>query len=219
MRYVGLILALIACRRTLPLPTYEDGQALFPLKTGLTWIYLVQETTYTTLGAVPHRYFLRLRVDTLTRDAYNRPSYYVLWDSSYSGTSWSFWQAGLAYRDTAQAELWEDNRRYLILRFPVSPFLRWNRHAYTNLPPEYARYAHLDTTYTLDQRHFPSSVIVLRREDTLSLLQKAYFFEVYARGRGLIHRYERLDAYDLSSNGTLVRRTDSYYREWRLVGP
>jgi hypothetical protein len=181
----------------------------------------VRETTYTTAGTVPHRYFLRQRIDTPTTDAYGRRCFYVLWDTCSTADSgnWQFFRAGLAYRDSVQAELWEDNRRLLLLRFPLSPALRWNRYEYTDLSPEICRYLATDTVYTLDRRIFPQSAFVLRRLDTLSLLKRSHFYEVYSQGVGLLHRYERLDAYDLSSTGALVRNTDSYHREWRLQAP
>jgi len=217
---VGL-LSVFACRRELPRPTYAAGTDLFPLETGRWWVYEVRETTYTTTGPEATRYLLRMRIDTPTTDAYGRPSFYVVWDTSASPDSghFAFFRVGLAYRDSAQAELWENNRRLLLLRFPLSPHLRWNRYEYTDLPPEVCRYLRTDTLYALSNRFFPHSAFVLRQLDTTSLLQRSFFYEVYAPQVGLVHRYERLDAYDLSSAGTLVRSTNSYHRELRLVAP
>lgn len=208
------------CRRELPLPDYELGLSLFPIEGDHAWVYEVRETTYTTTGAEPRFFYLRMRLDTPVIDAYGRPSRYVVWDTAASLTGqWGFFRVGMAYRDSVQAELWENNRRLLVLRFPLSPTLRWNRHEYTDLPTETCRYLATDTTYPLGARTFPKSAIVLRRLDTLGLLQKAYFYEAYARGIGLTHRYERLDVYDLRPDGSLIRSTDSYHREWRLVEP
>ncbi|MCX7606034.1 MAG: hypothetical protein N2170_02050 [Bacteroidia bacterium] len=215
------LLELLSCRREIPLPRPEEGSSLFPLQTGYTWVYEVRETTYTTSGPVPARYFLRMRIDTPTTDAYRRPCFYVLWDTcslSDSG-NWGFYRAGLAYRDTSQAELWENNKRLLMLRFPISPALQWNRYEYTNLPPENCRYLVLDTTYTIEAKTFPHSAFVLRRCDTLSLLRRAFFYEVYCRGVGLVHLKERLDAFDLGADGSITRNTDTYYREYLLRSP
>ncbi|MCS7296982.1 MAG: hypothetical protein RMK19_07790 [Bacteroidia bacterium] len=214
------ILLLGACRREIPLPTYEDGLSLFPIREGLRWIYEVRETTYTTVGAEGRRFYLQLRIDTPTIDAYGRPCWYVVWDTmpALEGPP-NFFRVGLIYRDSSQAEIWEDNRRLLILRFPLSPALRWNRYEYTDLPPENCRYFSTDTTYTLEGRAFPRSALILRRLDTTGILRKAFFYEVYTRSVGLVHRYERLDVYDLKPNGSLLRNTDSYHREWRLVEP
>lgn len=224
MRFVWMAVLLwagVGCRRELPQPSYEEGLSLFPLETGRTWIYEVRETTYTTTGPVAQHYLLRMRVDTPTVDAYGRPSFYVVWDTaSLSATpEWGFFRVGLAYKDQQQAELWEDNRRYLLLRFPLSPTLRWNRNEYTDLSPEITRYLVTDTLYTLESRQIPRCAILLRRLDTTALLSKAFFYEVYGRSLGLVHRYERLDLYDLQANGTLVRNTDSYHRELLLREP
>ncbi|MCX8112627.1 MAG: hypothetical protein N3E49_05450 [Bacteroidia bacterium] len=208
------------CRREIPRPTYENGLALFPIETGREWIYEVRETTYTTIGAEPQSYFLRMRIDTPVRDAYGRWSYYVIWDTTSTlDRSWGFFRVGLAYRDSSQAEIWEDNRRLLVLRFPLSRFVRWNRYEYIDHPPETCRYGSVDTTYLLIGRPFPRSAIVLRRLDTLGTLRRALFYEVFTRDIGLVHRYERLDVYDLRPNGSFVRSTDSYHRELRLVQP
>lgn len=216
---MGLLL-LWSCRREIPLPDYEDGLSLFPLETGHAWTYEVRETTYTTTGAESRLFYLRMRIDTPVIDAYRRPAYYVVWDTAAAlNGPWDFFRVGLAYRDSQQAELWEDNRRLLMLRFPLSPTLTWNRYEYTDLPAERCRYLQTDTLYRLDTRDFPRSAIVLRRLDTLGLLQKAYFYEVYTRQIGLVHRYERLDVYDLRPDGSLLRSTDSYHRELRLVAP
>lgn len=211
------LLLLLSCRRELPLPPAEDGLSLFPLYTGMVRLYEVRETTYTTSGPVATFYFLRMRVDTPTRDAYGRLSYYVLWDTASEPQGpWHFWKAGLAYRDTGQVELWDNNQRLWLLRFPISARTRWNRHAYTNLPPQICRYAHTDTLW---QGRFPRSVWVLRQVDTTSVLHKAFFYEVYARNTGLVHLYERLDVYELGAGGALLPHTDSYFREMRLLTP
>ncbi|MCS7189907.1 MAG: hypothetical protein RMJ66_08430 [Bacteroidia bacterium] len=219
--WLGVVGFLLSCSREIPLPQYEEGQVLFPVEEGRNWVYEVRETTYTTLGSVPNRYFLRVRIDTPTIDAYRRNCFYVVWDttSSLEQAKWGFLRVGLIYQDSIQTELWEDNRRYLLLRFPLSPVIRWNRNEYTDLPPEICRYHTLDTVYSLEANSFSHSVIVLRRLDTLGLLRKALHYEVYTRGLGLIHRYERLDAYNLSPNGVLTRSTDSYHRELRLYYP
>ncbi len=224
MRFVWVIVlgwAGLACRRELPRPTYEEGLSLFPLQTGRTWVYEVRETTYTTTGPVAQTYLLRMRIDTPTVDAYGRPSFYVVWDTARlePEPSWGFFRVGLAYRDSQQAEIWEDNRRYLILRFPLSPNLRWNRNEYTDLPPEITRYLATDTLYSLEGRSLPRCAMVLRRLDTSAILSRAFFYEVYGRELGLVHRYERLDVYDLQANGTLLRSTDSYHRELLLRQP
>lgn len=216
---VGVLL-LWSCRREIPLPDYELGISLFPIESGRSWTYELRETTYTTTGPEPHLFYLRMRIDTPVIDAYGRPSYYVVWDTAASLTGpWGFFRVGLAYRDSQQAELWENNRRLLLLRFPLSPNLFWNRYEYTDLPPERCRYLTMDTLYRLGSGTFPRSAIVLRRLDTLGLLQKAFFYEVYTRQVGLVHQYERLDVYDLRPDGSLLRSTDSYHRELRLLAP
>lgn len=218
--YVWLSLLLLSCQREIPLPTYEDGFSLFPVAQGLRWIYEVRETTYTTMGPEARRYLLRMRIDTPVIDAYGRPSFYVVWDTAASlDSSWGFFRVGLIYRDSVQGELWEDNQRLLMLRFPLSPRTRWNRYEYIAKPPEKCRYLHADTAYRLNDRSFPNSAIILRRLDTAGILQKAFFYEVYQRGVGLVHQYERLDVYDLQPDGAFIRSTDSYHRELRLVEP
>jgi len=216
--FLASLLAL-GCRRTIPQPTYESGTSLFPIDSGLSWTYLVRETTYTTTGPVPHSYYLRLRIDSALIDAYGRPSRYVVWDTApfLDSSQWGFYRVGLIYRDEKQAELWENNTRLLMLRFPLSPDLRWNRYEYTRHPPEICSYAHLDTAWQVLNQTYPHSVWLLRRADTTALLEKAYFYEVYQRGTGLIHVQERYDKFDLDNNGTLVRSTDSYYRELLLL--
>lgn len=216
---VFLILIILGCRRTLPLPTYESGASLFPVDSGLSWTYLVRETLYTTTGPVPHSYYLRLRIDSAMTDAYGRPSRYVVWDTApfTDSTRWGVFRVGLIYRDEQQAELWENNTRLLMLRFPLSLYLQWNRYEYTNLPREICRYAHLDTTWQILDKSYPHSVWVVRRADTTALLERAYFYEAYQRGTGRIHVFERYDKFDLDNNGFLVRNTDSYYRELLLL--
>lgn len=218
---VALGFFLMGCRREIPLPSYKAGQALFPLYTGLVRVYQVRETTYTTTGAEGKVYFVRMRIDTPTTDAYGRRAFYVLWDTAsvQDSGAWGFWRAGLAYRDSVQAELWEDNRRYLLLRFPLAPHVRWNRNEYTDLPPEICRYGAIDTLFPTPTRTLPHSAWIVRRVDTLGLLLKAYFYDVFSRDVGLSYRYERQDVFDLNANGSLVRNTDSYFREWVLVAP
>jgi len=216
---IFLFLAPLACRRTIPLPTYESGISLFPTDSGLAWTYLVRETLYTTSGPLPHAYYLRLVIDSALVDAYGRPARYVRWDTAPypDSTPWGFYRVGLLYRDEKQAELWDNNTRLLMLRFPLSPDLRWNRYEYTNHPPEVCRYASLDTTWQLRGNAYPRSVLLLRRADTTALLEKAYFYEVYQRGTGLIYVHEQYNKFDLDNNGTLTTNTDSYHRELLLL--
>ncbi len=214
-----LLLMGLGCRRTVPLPQYEQGTSLFPTDSGLSWTYLVRETTYTTTGALPHSYYLRLHIDSAVIDAYGRPSRYAVWDTApfTDSSRWGFFRVGLIYRDEKQAELWENNTRLLMLRFPLSPDLQWNRYEYASHPREICRYAHLDTAWQIFDKSYPHSVWVVRRADTTALLERAYFYEAYQRGRGLIHVRERYDKFDLDNNGSLVRNTDSYYRELLLL--
>lgn len=223
MRHIGVAALLLGlgCKRTIPAPTYESGLSLFPLETGRSWTYLVQETTYTTSGVVPHSYWLRLRIDTPTVDAYKRPCFYALWDTApyQDSTRWGVFRVGLAYRDQQQAELWENDTRLLMLRFPLSPDLRWNRYEYAAHPAEICRYKALDTLWTTAVRSYPRSVWVLRRADTTGLLERAFFYEIYQRETGLVHLYERYDKFELEANGNLTRSTDSYFRAYYLMAP
>jgi len=215
-RAFWLSLWLVSCQRQIPLPTYDQGLDLFPIAEGRTWVYLVQETTYTTTGAVPFRYWLRVRIDTPTVDAYGRPSHYMIWDTAsfLDSSRWGFYRVGLIYRDDRQGEIWENNTRLLMLRFPLSPEIRWNRYEYAGNPAEICRYAALDTNWRIGNRSSPRCAWVVRRADTTALLERALFYEVYERGQGLVHRYERLDRFNLENNGALLRSTDSYHREY-----
>ncbi len=217
---LGLVMGL-GCKRIIPAPAYESGLDLFPLETGRTWTYLVQETTYTTSGAVAHAYWLRLRLDTPTVDAYKRPCFYAVWDTApfLDSTRWGVLRVGLAYRDQQQAELWENNTRLLLLRFPLSPDLRWNRYEYASRPAEVCSYRDTDTIWSTTTRSYPRSVWVVRRADTTGLLERALFYEAYQRGTGLVQLYERYDKFELEVNGGLTRSTDSYFRAYTLVAP
>lgn len=86
-------------------------------------------------------------------------------------------------------------------------------------PPEITRYLSTDTLYSLESRRIPRCAILLRRLDTSAILSRTFFYEVYGRELGLVHRYERLDVYDLQANGALFRNTDSYHRELLLRQP
>lgn len=219
MRFWVVLAGLVffSCRRQLPLQDPQGGEKYFPLQVGRYWIYAVEETTYTTAGAQPHRYYLRIRIDTPFIDAYQRRAFYMHWDTtSEFPYAWTYFRTGSAFRDAQTAEWWIDNTRYWMLKFPLSHNVKWDRNAFNAQPPQICRYTTLDTTLSLQNKTY-TCIQVLRRAIETFVTEKALTYELYAPDVGLIYLYDRYDKWDFLENGTLARNTDSYFTRWELV--
>ncbi|MGQ9862959.1 MAG: hypothetical protein ACUVRD_00520 [Bacteroidia bacterium] len=216
--WVGLLsVILFACRKQLPLEAPQAGEKYFPLQVGKYWIYAVEETTYTTAGAQPRRYYLRIRIDTPFTDAYQRRAFYMHWDTtSEFPYAWRYVRTGSAFRDAQTAEWWVDNLRYWMLKFPLAPTVKWDRNAFNAQEPQICRYQTLDTTFLVQNRKY-TGIQVLRRNVETFITEKALTYELYAPEVGLVYLYDRYDKWDFLENGTLSRNTDSYFTRWELV--
>ncbi len=207
-----------------------DGQAdlilphtwdIFPIEEGAQRVTAVVDTTYNTSGPEEERYFKRETISNEEIDLAGRTIRRLLVDRSD-------WALGAAY-EWKQDRVWsihkpdsvngsyfvernEENKKVLILKFPVYPGIDWNGNLYNQERPQVFRYRRVDTTVTVAAGTFDNCVMVLQRDERGSFIRDAYAYEIYAPGVGLIKKYSRNKVFD-GPNGEFNSAESRVYQE------
>lgn len=115
--------------------------------------------------------------------------------------------------DGIRAELVEENQRVVKLVFAPTQNKEWDANAF-NLDPEqtcYYRDIHSDTT--MDNVKYDPTLVV-EQEQFNSLIDSVHRYEMYAKGVGLIYKYDRDLHYQVNSQSQFYLKNGSerYYR-------
>ncbi len=224
LRIVALALPLLAaCTDTLDLIQPHTWEIL-PVVEGGSRITLRIDSTWDTSGGIEDKYYKRETIGNTEEDLTGRPVRRLLVDrSEYDlGTSFQWTQDrvwALFVPDSANgdyyAERVEENRRILILKFPVLEGISWNGNLYNQDREQIYTYLRTDTTVTVQAGTFENCVVVVNKDERASLIQDTYAYEVYAPGVGLIKKYDRTKFYDRPNGG--FNESASYVIQEELV--
>lgn len=127
-----------------------------------------------------------LRIERYVRD--NDTSVWILSDV------WS------ANRLAATAERVEENIRFVVLSFPVKVGKIWKGNVYNTIEDWDYEYNDMDVPRTVGTLSFDSTLSVTQFDDEgYNLLNRQYYYEVYARNVGLVYR----EVIDVSDNSVV----------------
>lgn len=115
--------------------------------------------------------------------------------------------------DGIRAELVEENQRVVKLVFAPTQNKEWDANAY-NLDPEqicFYRDIHGDTT--IDNTVFDPTLVV-EQDQFNSLIDSVHRYDMYAKGIGLIYKYDRDLHYQINNQSQIYLNegTETYYR-------
>ncbi|GAB4416127.1 MAG: hypothetical protein OHK0039_25320 [Bacteroidia bacterium] len=210
-RHLPLLFLACACAGWLACNRVKDTvlphtELIFPNEAGHTRISEVHDTTFTTAGiANPQTiaYYKRERLGRTETDLQGREVRLVEVSRSplirpYDFAPDRIWYQYFAPQTGANyyAERIEENRRTLVLRFPVTTVTRWNGNLYNALGTEIFSYGALDTTVTVKGQTFENCVMVIQKLDTTGFIIQEFAYEIYAPGIGLIKKYDKTLVFD-----------------------
>lgn len=192
------------CNRTID-SILPHTELIFPNEAGKFSISIVIDTTYNSAGPLEETFYKREELQGLEQDLDGRMVRKIqTWRSDVSlGTSYDFKISKLytQYYDSTEtgtrfAERIEENKRYLILKFPVSEGIKWNGNLYNILDAQEYEYTHVDTTVTVRGISFANCVVVTQKDNQEGLIRKEFAYEIYAPEIGRIKKYDRTLVFD-----------------------
>lgn len=194
-----LIGAIAACSSEDPVNP-DTGFSYFPLKTGKSWIYQVEETTITQSIEQVVNYDLKVTVTDSTKNSSGGYTYILHRETKMSDTnpwqSLDTWSASLLTNQMIQNE---SNTVFVKLIFPPAPGLKWNGNQFNNLPDngnvfngkdsETYQVTDFDKPITLETGlEYPKTLTVIQNNFTDAIVGRDERSEVYARNVGLIYK-------------------------------
>jgi hypothetical protein len=178
--------------------TVSMGYNYFPNNVGHYVIYDVDSTIYDDFKkdtTYTHQQVKELIESTYT-DNLGRPAFRIERYVRSSDTSaWILSDVWSECRTATTAEKVEENIRYVKLIFPPKKSKTWKGNAYNNLGDWDYQYNDVDIARTIGSISFDSTLSVTDVDET-NLIERKYYYEIYARNVGLVFR----DVIDVSDN-------------------
>lgn len=185
------ILSLAACKQLQDPPAAIPSY--YPLALGDYSIFSIEELTHDPFREETdtNRYWLKeIIVDTLRDNEGNLVYKFERSRSLDVGDTWDHISYGITHKNEASAELFIEDKRTVVLSFPLRERKSWDANELNSLDRKLARYFDIDQSYTLsDGREFANTLRVDLGNDVDILFQEIEE-EIYARGVGLIRKYK-----------------------------
>ncbi len=200
-RYLGIIVAigvLLSCSSEDPVNP-DFGLNFFPLQTGMSWIYQVDETTINQSQETKLTYELRVTITDSVRNSSNQDAYIITRETRTSAANpWQTldtWSARIENNQLIQSE---GNASFVKLIFPPSMGLSWNGNQFNNLPnngnlfngseSESYRVTTYDLLFGNGATEYLKSLMVVQNNFVDAIVGKDQRHEVYARDIGLVYK-------------------------------
>ncbi|NEN23219.1 hypothetical protein G3O08_06865 [Cryomorpha ignava] len=137
-------------------------------------------------------FFVKELIDSVFTDASEEESQRVLrYKRNTDADPWVLSDAWYAKRTASNAQRVEENRRYVKLGFPISPFSNWNGNALNDLDEWRYEYDSLYMARTVGDLAFPKTITVTER-NFLTEVNDEFAYEIYAEDVGLIFRHHKV---------------------------
>jgi hypothetical protein len=200
-RYRGIILVigvLLSCSSEDPVNP-DFGLNFFPLQTGMSWIYQVDETTINQSQETKLTYELRVTITDSVRSLNNMDTFIFTWETRTSAASpWQTldtWSARIENNQLIQSE---GNTLFVKLIFPPSTALSWNGNQFNNLPnngnlfngsgSESYRITSYDLPFEIGSMMYPKTLIVVQNNFVDAIVGEDQRQEIYVRDIGLVYK-------------------------------
>ena len=201
-------LLFLHCNRTID-DILPHTERIFPMEPGKYRISLVIDTTFDAAGPVVDTYYKKeelggAEVDLEGRTVRRLQTYR---SEVASGSNYNFvpYRLYTLYLDpegpgVRYAERMEENKRYLVLKFPVSPGIRWNGNLFNILNSQVYQYRQVDSTVVIRDHTYDNCVVVIQKNNLNGLIRKEFAYEIYAPEVGRIKKVDRTLVFD-GANG------------------
>jgi hypothetical protein len=203
MRYilvvVSMLIAFSACNRVKDvIPPHTE--TIFPLEVGTSWTYLVIDTTWgVDQRPIVDVHYKRetitgMETDLLGREVFRLETFRTP-DTMSGFTGFDALRAGYLYRGNEFGERFMNNRRRLVLKWPVFTDVQWNGNLYVGNPEhnEQFRYQNIDTTVSVLGNTYSQAVWVAHSlpSDAISQIKNRVAYEVFVPEVGRVFTYDR----------------------------
>lgn len=195
---LALLMLLVGCKKQTTPNFHKD---YFGLETGRYVIYNVTEITHDT-ALNPAHDTISYQLKTVWEGEYidnegRSASEFRRYKRATANDPWVLADIWTGIIDGIRAELIEENQRVVKLVFAPTLSKEWDVNAYNTMPEMNAYYSdvHIDTT--INGVSF-DSIVVVDQDRFYSLIDTVRLFEVYAKGVGLIRKFEKNNQYNFS---------------------
>jgi len=183
-----VVASFFSCRRVKEAPV--ELPSYFPLAVGDYSIFAIEDLQHDAFREQTDtiRFWLRESIIDTTRDNAGRLVYQIEQErSTDSGETWTFIRFGTTYQDEYTAQRTIEDKRTVVLSFPLRERKSWDVNELNVEDKKTARYFDIDQAYTLDGDIYENTLRVDLGNDVDIFFQEEEE-EVYARGKGLIWR-------------------------------
>jgi len=171
----------------------DMGYDYFPVEQGRFVVYEVEsiiwddndQTVDTT------NYQIKMQIDTAFYDNLDRLSYrWLQFTKADTATRWTYDHTFGITQLASRLETIEGNNRFVRLAFPVEVAVSWDVNAFNTQKALNAQYIDVGFSRSINGINFSDCADALL-EDNTSLINEYHQEEIYARGVGMIYRYDR----------------------------
>ena len=189
--FIFFVLAVISCENNNNTEIQKDlyGKQFFPLKVGNALIYKITHINVDAPSEIYDTtiYYLKEIVESYYIDNESDTAYRIERYTSPDKNKWTINQVWSAKLTTLTAEKVEGNQRFVKLRFPVAVNKQWDGNLFNNLDAKTFTISDINFNYSIDNQQFEDCILVLQ-DSSLSLVNKNYECEIYAKDIGLIYK-------------------------------
>jgi hypothetical protein len=192
-----LLVGFATCDTTVSEP---DGTVLgydyFPTDLGSFVEYEVEEVEYDPVNPpATSNYQIREDITESFTDIEGKDAFRVERYRRDNGLqAWDLDSVWVVQRTANQGIRIENNQVFVKMAFPVSTGLKWNGNTYNHLDEDEYEITALDKSFSINEQNFAKSLKVIQADDS-SLVSLDRRQEVYARGVGLVYRFQRQVVY------------------------
>jgi hypothetical protein len=194
-----LLFILVGCSNEDPIST-DIGLNYFPLRTGDSWIYQLEETTINQTSTLSTMYELRVTVVDSSKNATGGYTYTFHRDKRTTAAdpwqTFETWTARVNQNKLIQAE---GNTLFVKLVFPLANTLTWNGNQFNNLPnggnlfngsgsESYQASNYNQATTLTTNLEYANTITITHNNFDDPIVGKDVRKEIYARDVGLIYK-------------------------------
>jgi hypothetical protein len=178
----------------------ETGLNYFPLISGNSWVYQVEEVTISQTVESLNNYDLRVTVTDSIKNSSDGYTYILLRETRTNDSQpWQPLDTWSATRLNNQMTQNESNTVFVKLKFPPGIGLKWNGNQYNNLPDngnlfngknsEFYQVTTFDQAFVTETGlEYPKTMTIVQNKFTDAIVGRDERSEIYAREVGLIYK-------------------------------
>lgn len=214
--YFGLLLLtvlFVSCKKN---PVPEFHYEYFGMEQGRYVIYDVVEIIHDDALNQHDTSIYQLKTywaDTFVDNEGRTAREFIRYVRPTANDDWQFQDIWTGIIDGIRAELVEENQRVVKLVFSPTQDKEWNANAYNLNDEQICFYRDIHGDTTIDNTTFDPTLVVEQNQFN-SFIDSVHRYEMYAKGVGLIYKYERELHYqiDAQSQIYLNEGAELYYR-------